>query len=283
MTLREALLNAASRLRAEPRLSSAARQDAELLLFHTLHLPRTALYAEPDRLLSCAEGATYAAAIARRLEMEPVQYITGVQEFFGLPFQVSPAVLIPRPETEGLVEAALAHLSAVQPLRLADVGTGSGAIAVALASRLPLAKIVALDVSEAALEVARANARQNILDRQIEFVRSDLFSALTPAAPIFDAILSNPPYVAEADRSRLHPEVSRWEPASALFAGADGLQIYRRLIPDARRWLRPGGLLALEIGSGQRDQVAGLLTGWNGVAFLLDLQGIARVALARRP
>ncbi len=283
MTIREVLLKGASQLQAEPRLSSSARQDAELLLFHTLNLPRTALYAEPDRPLSSAEEATYAAAIARRLHMEPVQYITGVQEFFGLPFQVSPAVLIPRPETEGLVEAALTHLSANQPLRLADVGTGSGAIAIALASRLPLAKIVALDVSEAALDVARANARQNSVESQVEFIQSDLFNALTPATPLFDAILSNPPYVAEADRAGLHPEVSHWEPASALFAGADGLEIYRRLIPDARRWLRPGGLLALEIGSGQRDQLAALLTCWDAVAFLPDLQGIARVALARKP
>ncbi len=282
MNRREAVRAAAGRLRGIDHLGSSAERDAELLLLWSAGISRAGLYGDPERMLRPEEEARFAGAIGRRLRMEPVQYITGVQEFFGLEFQVSPAVLIPRPETEGLVEAALARLPADRAVRVADVGTGSGAIAVALASRLPRAEVVAIDVSEVALEVARGNARRHGVEGRVEFVRSDLFGGMGVGAREFDAILSNPPYVAEGDRAGMHPEVREWEPAGALFAGVEGMEVYGRLVPEAGRWMAPGGMLGMEIGFGQRERVAGLLGGWDGVEFLPDLRGIARVVVARR-
>ena len=238
---------------------------------------------------------------------EPIQYITGEQEFYGLALHVTPAVLIPRPETEHLVEAVLeefgCHPAVVSgchpaaqrrdlllPSREAsrtarsalDVGTGSGAIAIALAHHLPDAYLTAVDLSPAALAVAATNAARHHLTTRIRFLESNLLEALPPGET-FDAIVSNPPYVATADRNTLHPQVRDHEPATALFAGADGLQIYRRLIPQARAALKPNGLLALEIGHGQRESIAELLSGWNELHFVADLQQIPRVALARKP
>jgi len=210
-----------------------------------------------------------------------VQYITGQQEFYGLMLKVSPAVLIPRPETELLVEAVLARLPADQPVRIADVGTGSGAIAVALAHALPMAQVTAVDLSEAALKVATENAAAHGVIGRVKFLLSDLL-ARAGAEP-FDAVVSNPPYIPEGDRDSLHRQVKDHEPEMALFAGADGLEVYRRLVPQAWAALKPGGLLAMEIGYGQREAVAALVSGWNEVEFLDDLQGIPRVVLARRP
>ena len=301
MTLRQAVCAARDQFASIADLAPTARQDAELLLLHTLSLPRTTIYSYPGRLLNAREQAAFSAAVARRLEREPVQYITGLQEFYGLPLLVSPAVLIPRPETELLVEAVLdrlpqpctqprtqarppqSHIPQDPPLRLADVGTGSGAIAVALASRLPQARFTALDLSPAALAIARQNAgRHHVADR-IDFLESDLFAAVPATAEPFDVILSNPPYIPDPDRPTLHPQVREFEPARALFAGADGLAIYQRLIPQALGRLRPGGLLALELGAGQQPALAHLLHTWRAVHFLNDLQGIPRVVLARRP
>ena len=280
MILRQAIFEAAQEFARDPHLAPTAARDAELLLLHTLALPRTALYTAPARALTAAEQTAFARITARRLAHEPVQYITGTQEFFGLALHVTPATLIPRPETELLVEAALARLPRDRLLRLTDVGTGSGAIAIAVAKHLPHATIVALDQSPAALEVARENARTHgVLDR-IRFCHADLLSA--EPGP-FDAILANLPYVPESDRAGLHPQVRDHEPASALFAGADGLDLYRRLIPQAARGLAPGGLLALEFGAGQRDDLAHLLAGWRDLRFLDDLQTVPRVALASRP
>ena len=267
----------------------------------------------------------YDAAIARRLTNEPIQYITGEQEFYGLTLRVTPAVLIPRPETEHLVESVLAELTAPQndlgchsaasssetkterrnllfrdaPLRILDIGTGSGAIAIALAHHLPHAHITATDISPTALDIARENAaRHNLADR-IDFIQSDLLDSVrhkghTREATAtrearrerYEVLVSNPPYVPESDRETLHPQVRDYEPATALFAPVvsgkdDGLAIYRRLIPRAHAALVPNGLLALEIGHGQRDALAQLLSGWNSVRFIDDLQGIPRVALAR--
>ena len=281
MTLRQAIAAAAEQMALDPDLAPTAARDAELLLLHTLALPRTAVYTDAARALTAAEQTAFASAIARRLAHEPVQYIRGTQEFFGFALHVTPATLIPRPETELLVEAALAHLPRERPLRLADVGTGSGAIAIAVAWHLPQAVVVALDHSPAALEIARENARTHgVLDR-IRFRHADLLSA--EPGP-FDAILANLPYVPESDRAGLHPQVRDHEPPSALFGGGtDGLDLYRRLIPQAASSLAPGGLLALEFGAGQRDKLAHLLASWRDPRFLDDLQAIARVALAVHP
>ena len=282
MNLREAVAWGAGRLGEIPDLQETAARDAELLLLHVLGLERVALYRDPDRALRDHEQQAFAEALERRRLSEPVQYITGRQEFYGLDLAVSPATLIPRPETELLVEAALSALRGLPgALHIVDVGTGTGAIAIAVASDLPGAELIAVDLSEAALAVARRNARRHNLGDRISFATSDLLGAVMGRAP-FDAVLSNPPYVPTGDRAAMHPQVRDWEPEAALFAGSDGLAIYRRLIPEAAAALRPGGLLAMEFGYGQRDALAGLLEGWDGVRFLDDLQGIPRVVLARR-
>jgi release factor glutamine methyltransferase len=283
MTLRQAITNAAAELAANPHLNEHAHRDAELILLHTLQIRRVTLIAYPDRDLSPDQHALYQIAISRRLELEPIQYITGEQEFYGLRLHVSPAVLIPRPETEHLVEAVLALLPDNQPLKLADIGTGSGAIAIALAVHLPFAHITALDLSTKALTVATSNAREHSVVNRIDFLDSDLLTAIDHQTGTFDAIVSNPPYIPESDRPTLHPQVREHEPATALFAGENGLDIYRRLIPQALRALKPNGLLALEIGHGQRASLTHLLAGWKDVSFVNDLQQIPRVVLARKP
>lgn len=279
-----ALSWAAAELRRSPVLADSAWPDAALLLRHTLSVGAAELRAWPERRLTPEQQQRFRAAVARRLAQEPIQYITGEQEFFGLSCEVSPAVLIPRPETELLVEAVLRELSPASDgsLRILDVGTGSGAIALALAKHLPEARVTAVDVSPAALAVAARNADRLGLAPRVRLVHSDLIEALSADEAAFDAIVSNPPYVAEADRDTLHPEVRDYEPAEALFAGPAGLDIYRRLIPQSERHLRPGGLLAMEFGYGQRDSLADLLVSWDRVRFLDDLRGIPRVVLARR-
>ncbi|HEX3571173.1 MAG TPA: peptide chain release factor N(5)-glutamine methyltransferase [Acidobacteriaceae bacterium] len=283
MTLREALTVAAAQLASNEHLRATATRDAELLLLHTLRIPRTSLIAHPDHELSPSQRTAYENNIARRLHYEPVQYITGQQEFYGLTLKVTPAVLIPRPETEHLVEAVLKLLPTNTPLKIADIGTGSGAIAISLAAHLPQAAITALDISTEALAIATINAREHNVAGRIRFLQSDLLSALDHEAETFDAIVSNPPYVAETDHATLHPQVGNYEPAVALFAGETGLDIFHRLIPQAHNALRPTGLLALEIGHGQQDAIASLLETWRNVSFLNDLQQIPRVALAQKP
>jgi release factor glutamine methyltransferase len=284
MTLRQALTLATDQLATSPHLRDHAHRDAELLLLHVLELNRAALLAHPTRGLTEQQVSRYQAAVARRLSHEPIQYIIGQQEFFGLALKVTPATLIPRPETEHLVEAVLHRLPADQPLRLLDVGTGTGAIALALAAHLPQAQVTALDLSAKALEVARENATAHHLEGRVDFLLSDLLTGLPTKdqTAAFDAIVSNPPYIPESDRAELHPQVRDFEPAQALFAGSQGLDIYRRLIPQASAALKPGGLLALEIGHGQRDELTILLESWSNVAFLDDLQHIPRVVLAQR-
>jgi release factor glutamine methyltransferase len=284
MTLRQALTLATDQLAANPHLRDHAHRDAELLLLHVLELDRASLLAHPTRALTPRQSAFYEIAIARRLGLEPIQYITGRQEFYGLELKVTPATLIPRPETEHLVEAVLQRLPGDQSFEILDIGTGTGAIALALAAHLPMARITALDLSAEALEVARENARVHHLDHLISFVVSDLFDSLpvTNRTESFDVIVSNPPYIAETDRDGLHPQVRDHEPAQALFGGPEGLDIYRRMIPLAYTALRPGGLLALEIGEGQREALTDLLAGWKNPVFIPDLQGIPRIVLAVR-
>jgi release factor glutamine methyltransferase len=248
-----------------------------LLLMATLGIDRPTLIAHPERPVTRDEQAAYQRLLERRLRFEPIQYILGTQEFYGLSLRVTPAVLIPRPETELLVEAVIARVPA--NARIVDVGTGSGAIAIALANSLPQASVTAIDLSCEALTIARENAAAN--QTSIRFLESDLLSAIAREEPC-DAIVSNPPYVSSSDAATLHPQVRDHEPAQALFSGPTGLEIYERLIPQAYALLKPGGLLALEIGHGQRDAIAALLADWTAIEFLDDLQQIPRVTLARR-
>lgn len=284
MTLQQALQSATRQLAEDAQLRDTARRDAESLMLHILDISRASLLSNPARILTPLALHRYQALIDRRRRHEPIQYITGTQEFYGLPFHVTSAVLIPRPETEHLVEAVLERVPHDRPLEIADIGTGSGAIAIALALHLPYARLTALDLSPSALEVAQTNASTLNASSRIRFALSDLLDSLPPQQKLqhFDAIVSNPPYVPLADAAGLHPQVRDHEPASALFAGDDGLDIYRRLIPQAHAALKPGGLLALEIGHGQRDALAELLSGWNEIGFVNDLQAISRVALARK-
>jgi release factor glutamine methyltransferase len=283
MTLHEAIAAAAAQLANDEHLRATASRDAELLLLHSLQISRVTLLTHPGRELSAEQQALYRAGIRRRLQYQPIQYITGEQEFYGLLLDVTPAVLIPRPETEHLVEAVLARLSKDIALQIADIGTGSGAIAIALAIHLPQAEITALDLSPEALAVAAANVRKHSVANRVHIIQSDLLSAANKtSSQIFDAIISNPPYIPESDRATLHPQVRDHEPATALFAGPDGLDLYRRLIPQAHGALKPNGLLALEIGHGQREAIAALLESWQEVSFVDDLQQIPRVVLARK-
>lgn len=236
------------------------------------------LFAHPEVQLSDEQAGQYDEWIARRLRHEPVQYILGEQEFYGLMLRVTPDVLIPRPETEHLVEAMLERVPKDAAVRICDVGTGSGAIAVALAHALPLAAVTAVDFSAAALQVAKENAERHGVAWRIQFVESDLLSAVRGEK--FHVVASNPPYV--ADSEILEAQVRLYEPSEALFAGPTGLEVYRRLIPQAREVLVAEGWLLMEIGQGQRDVVADLLALWDGVNFIGDLQGIPRVAIAQR-
>ena len=285
-TLRLAL-DAAEKVLAEGAHPERARRDTETLLLHALktNVPDANLawlIAHEDEPLAADAAGPFCDLIERRLAGEPIQYITGEAEFYGLPFHVNRDVLIPRPETEHLVEKVMALAAEFVRPKIVDVGTGSGAIAVALAHALPFAVITATDISADALAVAKANAARNGVADRVRFFKGDLLEAV--AGEHFDIVISNPPYVPESDRTTLDVEVRDYEPAQALFAGEDGLQIYRRLIPAAFDALVPGGYLALEIGYGQRAGIEALLVreGFAGIEFIPDLQGIARVAVARR-
>jgi len=284
MTLRQLVADAEVVLRAGPH-PERARLDAETLLLHVMAQNRAWLLAHIDDVVYSETQAAFAELISRRHAGEPIQYITGQAEFFGLPFAVAPGVLIPRPETEHLVEEVLqlaVGFVASNGLNIADIGTGSGAIAVALAHALPECCITATDLSRQALEIARSNADRNGVADRIEFLEGDLLAPL--AGRSFSILASNPPYVPLRDRTSLSEEVRAYEPHSALFAGEDGLEIYRRLIPDARALLVAGGWLVMEIGFGQQAAVEKLLlaSDYSEVRFVPDYQGIPRVAVCRR-
>jgi len=286
-TIRTLLVEAESSLAAGPH-PTRARRDAETLLLHAIRadMPDANLawlIAHDHERLPANSKADFRAGVERRRAGEPIQYITGEAEFFGLSFTVNREVLIPRPETEHLVEKAIDLACELERPRILDVGTGLGAIAVALASQLPIAQIHATDISAHALEVARANSLRNGVAERVRFHEGDLLAPV--AGERFDLIVSNPPYVAEGDRDSLSVEVREFEPAQALFAGRDGLAVYRRLIPAAFDALVSGGFLVLEIGFGQDAAIKGLLaaSGFVGIEFVKDLQSISRVAIARRP
>ena len=267
------------------RLTSGAvpspRLNAELLLMFTIGRDRAFLYGHPEQPLSSDESARYDDALAQRSRGIPAQYITGHQEFWGMDLIVSPAVLIPRPETEHVIERVLELGKSHATLKIADVGTGSGCIALALAKELPQAEIRATDISSAALEIARANAARLRLGSRIQFHEADLLAGFDSAT--FDFVVSNPPYVGESEEDTVQLDVRKFEPRNAVFAGHTGTEVIERLIPHAGERLKPGGWLVMEISGTIEERVRKLLAGWNEVQIINDLQGIARVASARKP
>ena len=283
MTMRALVAEADAALREGPH-PERARLDAETLLLHLLNQNRTWLLTNWETDASPEIETAFGKLIARRSSGKPLQYITGMAEFFGLPFQVAPGALIPRPETEHLVEEVLrlAQIQAPEALRIADIGTGSGAISVALAHSLPNARLTATDLSPQALSIARENAAKNHVSERIEFIQGDLLAPLSGQS--FTIIASNPPYIPNSDLESLSVEVREYEPHSALFAGEDGLTVYRRLIPDAYHLLLPGGWLVLEIGFGQQQSIQALLeeNRYTEIRFIADYQGIPRVAVGRK-
>jgi len=261
------------------------RLNAELLLMFVLGRERAYLYAHPERKLSVEEQSQYDEVIRERARGCPTQYITGHQEFWGLDLLVSPAVLIPRPETEHVVETILELVKqyAAEPpgkLRIVDVGTGSGAIALALASELPQTEMHACDISEEALEMARVNVARLDMERRVKLRKSDLLSAYTREQ--FDFVVSNPPYVGESEADKVQRQVREFEPKVAVFSGEEGMDIYRRLIPQARDVLKPGGWFVTEIGYSAEAKVKELLSEWKDVQVTADLQGVPRVIAARK-
>jgi release factor glutamine methyltransferase len=295
--LKESLTAAITRLTAEK--VPSPRLNAELLLMFTLSCDRAYLFAHPERELTVEELSRYDAALAKRARGVPTQYITGHQEFWGMDFIVTPAVLIPRPETEHVIEAVLERraygfrlpASGVGPqtsdlelqtsghIRIADVGTGSGCIALALAKEFPDAEIHATDISAAALEIGRANAARLQLASRVQFHQGDLLAGFEDES--FDFIVSNPPYVGEVEEDQVQFEVRKFEPRNAVFGGASGTEIIARLIPQARAALLPGGWLIMEISGTVAERVQRLLAGWDEVRIIPDLQSVPRVAQAR--
>ena len=296
------------------------RMNAELLLMFVLGRDRAYLYGHPEHELGAEEQARYEDALAQRSQGIPAQYITGHQEFWGMDLIVSPAVLIPRPETEHVVERVLeiASTTRAEPalslskgrtflsgnalrktrngkttskpatraeapaphVRIVDVGTGSGCIALALAKELPNAQIHATDISPAALEIARANAARHQLESRIQFHQTDLLQGIEKNA--FDFVISNPPYVGESEEDSVQLEVRKFEPRTAVFAGPTGMEVIERLIPQAREVLSPGGWLIMEISGTIAQRVRDLLSGWQDLQITNDLQAIPRVASARK-
>jgi release factor glutamine methyltransferase len=258
------------------------RLTIELLLAHVLKKKRLQLYLEFEREVEPATLDVLRELVKRRVAGEPLQYVTGEAEFCGLKLAVDRRVLIPRPETELLVEVVVRRLTAngvgATSPTVVDVGTGSGCIALALAKRLPAAQIIAVDRSQEALEVAQANARTHGLEKNVRFLHGSLLLGVSGSAPV-DVVVSNPPYVSRGDHAKLPREVKDFEPESALVAGADGLEVFRQLLPEARTVLSPNGFLALEFGAGQRAAVAELAGGAGYVVHevVKDLQGHERV------
>ena len=309
MQLKQALASAVERLEAAD--VGSPRLNAETLLMFVLGVNRAYLYAHPERELNSEEQVRYDEVIAQRSTGMPSQYITGHQEFWGLDFVVSPAVLIPRPETEHLVETVLELAREAPHSKIVDVGTGSGCIALALASELKNAEVYGVDLSADALEVARANAARLQLEQRLRFLRCDVLTPVSenpdvchperienaaaddrsrriPFAGIsfddFDFVVSNPPYVGKNEADKVQRSVFEFEPRMAVFSGESGLDVIRPLITQAHAALKPGGWLAMEIGYSMRDMVLELLspTMWEDVRVVPDLQGIPRVVAAKR-
>lgn len=262
-----------------------SRLDAELLLMEVLGWSREDLYRNPEGELREAQAERFESLVSRRLRAEPVAYVTGTQEFWSLDFRVTPDVLIPRPETEHLVEIVVGFLaSRPGPCRVLEIGTGSGAVAVCLARECPETEIWATDVSAPALDVARDNAARHGVAGKIRWLRGDLFAPVQGLAGWFDVLVSNPPYVPSGAIGALQRDVRDWEPALALDGGADGMDFYRRFVREGVGYLRDGGMLAVEVGAGQGRAVSRLLdaqAGLQQVRVRRDYAGLPRVVTAK--
>lgn len=286
-TIAQAIAEGAARFRASQ--VDEERRTAGVLLCHTLGIDRTQLLIRSEEQINDSDYQAYLQLVAQRAAGKPLQYITGHQEFYGLDFTVNPDVLIPRPETEFLVERVIklaGDPSKEKNPLIVDVGTGSGCIAITLAVHLPLARLIATDISSTALEVARVNADRHGVSNRIRFMEGD---ALEPLARLglegaVDVLASNPPYVEAAVSELIQREVREWEPYTALFGGTDGLDFYRRLLEDAPNYLKPGACVVLEIGFSQLDSIWSMLGGGRLelVDTTPDLQGIARTLCIRR-
>ncbi len=294
LIVRTALREAFAQLRAAGVPSHTLA--AELLLMHALGRDRTWLYAHPEEVISDSEVHLLTSLLARRAAGEPTQHLTGKQEFWSLEFEVTPDVLIPRPETEHVIEVALDRLAvreihagrkqtfSGEGLQIADIGTGSGCIAVALAKELPGATIHATDISSAALAVARRNAARHSVSDQIHFLESNLLDEVSHLSLFFDLIVSNPPYIGRREAATLMREVRDHEAEVALYGGEEGYELYADLIAQAAARLRPGGILVLELGHNSLPAVQPLLDAplWTNVGVTNDLAGISRVIAAER-
>lgn len=282
MRLGEKLSSATQQLKAAK--VPSPRLNAELLLMFILGRDRAYLYGHPERELTEDELQRYEEALSQRTTGVPAQYLTGHQEFWGLDLIVGPAVLIPRPETEHVIETVLACVEqgpSPDKVKIVDVGTGSGCIALALAKELPQAEIHATDISAAALELAHANAARHQLTNRIHFHETDLLDGIERST--FDFVVSNPPYVGDSEEDQVQLEVRKFEPRIAVFAGATGMEVIKRLVPQAHDVLKPGGWLVMEISGTIADYVTEELNGWEEIQITNDLQGIPRVASAHIP
>lgn len=257
------------------------RREANSLLAFALRKDRTFLIAHNDYQLSSAENNRFRSILQRRANREPLQYITGKQEFYGLNFEVSKDVLIPRPETEIIVENALGILREIENPRFCEVGVGSGCISVSILHELKNASAVGLDISEKALEIARKNAETHQVLERFLLKTSDVFDALQSER--FDLIVSNPPYISSEEMTNLQAEVGRFEPWTALTDGKDGFSIIEKIIKDTPQFLNPNGYLLMEIGFGQAEKVSQMFAGeiWQTSEILIDLQGIPRTVRSR--
>jgi release factor glutamine methyltransferase len=269
---------------------------AELLLLHVLGRDRAWMYAHPEEEMAAADAERYWGLIGRRAKGEPTQHLTGKQEFWGLEFEVTADVLIPRPETEHVIEVALDRLGLRElragrrqksdgaGLEIADIGTGSGCIAIALAKELPAAALVATDISSAAIQVARRNATRHGVSSRMQFLECNLLEALADSPLLFDLIASNPPYIGRREAATLVREVREHEPEMALYGGEEGYELYAGLIAQAATHLKPGGVMVLELGHSSLPAVRPLLdhSTWTSVGVTNDLAGIERVLAAER-
>jgi release factor glutamine methyltransferase len=268
------------------------RSAAEILLAHALKISRIDLYLRYDQPLLSEELAEFKKLIKRRINREPVAYIVGIKEFWSMDFNVTKDVLIPRPDTESLVEAAITEIShrsaktedTQHPLRILDAGAGSGAIILAVAANNPDHAYFAIDTSFKALRIARKNAAHHNLDRKVRFFCGNWLTSLNPAVPLFDLILSNPPYIPTDTISGLMPEISKYEPKSALDGGSNGLESFSQIICNAHKHLKPHGAVILEIGHNQKEQVRKIIVDsahYKDIMFIKDYSGHDRVVKIR--
>ena len=277
-TVAEVIADATARLES---VTETPRLDAEILLAHAMKISRAHLLAS---LRDEAAPGAFEELLKRRLDAQPIAYILGEWEFYSLAFEIEPPVLVPRPETEHLVEVVLEVLGD-RPARVLDVGTGSGCVSIAIAHNAPNCSVVTSDIREAFLELARRNAERHHVADRIAFLKGDLFEAVASEDARFDVICSNPPYVAQPAWEGLSPTITRYEDPTALLAGLDGLEVIRRLVAEAQEYLVPGGMLAFEMGMGHYDAVRELLQegGYENVAARRDLAGLDRIAIGHKP